>query len=102
LLAKAAEFDEDAGTARIVERAKADVVAGAVLIPKDVVDKLADGNNAVRVLREWRDVTQLQLSFKTHIDQQHIADIESGQRVATAAALAAIARELNVPLDLFA
>ncbi len=55
LVIKAAEADEDAGTARIVARARKEVASGAPLLPKDVVDRLANGENPVRVVREWRD-----------------------------------------------
>src|SRR5262249_35842424 len=77
LVAKAAEADEDAGTARLVARSRKEVAAGGPLLPKEVVDRLANGENPVRVLREWRDVTQVYLSFKADISQSHISDIES-------------------------
>jgi hypothetical protein len=102
LVAKAAEADEDAGTARLVARARKDIAAGAPLLPKEIVDRLAEGENPVRVLREWRDVTQMYLSFKTNLSQGHISDIESGRRTGTPAALRRIADALNVPLDLLA
>lgn len=102
LVAKAAEADEDVGTARLVARARQEVAAGAPLLPKDVVDRLANGKNPVRVLREWCGITQMHLAFKTHLSQGHISDIESGRRVGTAAALRRIAEALNVPLDLLA
>lgn len=100
LVAKAAEADEDVGTARLVKRARKEVAAGAPLLPKHIVDRLAKGENPVRVLREWRDVTQMYLSFKTNISQGHISDIESGRRTGTAATLRLIAEVLKVPLDL--
>jgi ribosome-binding protein aMBF1 (putative translation factor) len=100
LVAKAAEADEDAGTARLIARARKEVAAGTPLLPKDVVDRLANGENPVRVLREWKDMTQLHLSFRTNISQGHISDIESGRRVGTPATLRAIATVLKVPLDL--
>ena len=106
LVAKAAEADEDAGTARIVARARKEMAAGAPLLPKDVVDRIANGENAVRVLREWRDrdwpdrMTQMYLSFKTDLSQSYISDIETGRRTGTAAALRLIANALDVPLDL--
>lgn len=100
LVARAAEADEDAGTARLVARARKDIAGGAPLLPKQVVDRLADGENAIRVLREWRDMTQMHLSFKTNISQGHISDIESGRRTGTPATLRAIATALNVPLDI--
>lgn len=100
LAAKAAEAEEDAGTARIVARARMEIESGGPLLPKDVVDRLTGGENPVRVLREWRDETQTYLSFKTDLSQGYISDIESGRRVGTAAALRRIANVLNVPLDL--
>jgi hypothetical protein len=100
LAARAAEADEDIGTKRIVERARKEIAAGAPLLPKEVVDRLANRENPIRVLREWRDVTQLHLSFKTGLSQGYISDVETGRRKGTAAALRRIADALKVPLDL--
>jgi hypothetical protein len=100
LLAKAAEADEDAGTARVVARARGEIASGVPLLPKPVVDRLAKGENPVRVLREWRGEGQLWLSFKTGLSQGYISDVETGRRKGTAAALRRIADALKVPLDL--
>jgi hypothetical protein len=100
LAAKAAEADEDAGTARVVARARKEIAAGAPLLPKAVVDRLAKGQHPVRVLREWRDMPQMYLSFKTGLSQGYISDVETGRRNGTAAALRLIADVLKVPLDL--
>jgi len=100
LVAKANEADEDAGTARLVARARNEIADGATIIPLDVVNRIADGENPVRVIREWRDVTQLHLAHKTKIGQGYISDLENGRRKGTVAALKEIARVLEVPLDL--
>jgi hypothetical protein len=100
LVAKAAETDEDAGAARLVARARGEIAAGAPLLPKQVVDRLAERENPVRVLREWRDMTQLYLSFKTGLSQGYLSDLETGRRNGTAVALRRIADVLKVPLDL--
>jgi transcriptional regulator with XRE-family HTH domain len=100
LVAKAAEADEDRGTARLVGLARDAIAAGAPLLPKDVVDRLAKGDNPVRVLREWRDKPQEYISFKTGLSQGYISDVETGRRNGTAAALRLIADALKVPLDL--
>ena len=100
LAAKAAEADEDIGSARLVARARKEIAAGEPLIPKKIVDRIANGENPLRVLREWRDMTQLYLSFKTDIGQGYISDLESGRRKGTTAALKKIAVAMNVPLDL--
>src|SRR5665213_3574356 len=100
--ALAAEADEDIGSARLVARARKEIAAGTPLIPKEVVDRIANGENALRVLREWRDITQLHLSFKADIGQGYISDLESGRRKGTTTALKKIASAMNVPLDLLA
>jgi ribosome-binding protein aMBF1 (putative translation factor) len=100
LVAKAAEADEDAGTARLVARARKEIAEGDAVIPFDVVNRIAEGGNPVRVIREWRDLTQLYLAHKTNIGQGYISDLENGRRKGTVAALKEIARVLEVPLDL--
>jgi hypothetical protein len=100
LVARAAEADEDRGTARLVKLARGAITAGAPLLPKRVVDCLAHGQNPVRVLREWRDKPQEYISFKTGLSQGYISDIETGRRNGTTAALRLIADVLKVPLDL--
>ena len=100
LAAKAAEADEDIGSARLVARARKEIAAGTPLIPKVFVDRIANGESPLRVLREWRDMTQLELSFKTDIGQGYISDLEVGRRKGTTAVLKKIAAAMNVPLDL--
>ncbi len=102
LAAKAREADEDIGTARLVARARKEIATGMPLIPKEVVDRIVGGENALRVLRRWRGKTQLYISHKTNIGQGYISDLESGRRRGTTAALKKIADALNVPLDLIA
>src|ERR1700726_3094801 len=64
LAAKAREADEDVSTARLVARARREIAAGMPLVPKDVVDRICAGENALRVVRKWRGKTQLYISQK--------------------------------------
>jgi ribosome-binding protein aMBF1 (putative translation factor) len=100
LVERAAEAAEDKGTARLVTRARNEIRAGAPVLPKQIVDRLADRENPVRVLREWRDLMQLHLSSKTGLSQSYLSDVETGRRKGTVAALRRIANVLKVPLDL--
>lgn len=100
LAAKAAEAVEDAGTARLVARARKDVAEGAPLIPMDVAERIAAGEHPIRAVRAWRDITQLELSYRTNIGQGYISDLECGRRKGTVAALRVIAGALRVPLDI--
>jgi transcriptional regulator with XRE-family HTH domain len=72
------------------------------LIPKEVVDRIARGENALRAFREWRCKTQLYIAHKTNIGQGYISDLESGRRKGTTTALKKIADVLKLPLDLIA
>ena len=62
LAAKAQEADEDFGMARLIARARKEIAAGTPLIPKEVVDRIARGENALRALRQWRGKTQLYIT----------------------------------------
>ena len=102
LAAKAREADEDLSIARLVVRARREIAVGMPLVPKDVVDTICAGENALRVVRKWRGKTQLYISQKANIGQGYISDLESGRRKGTTAALKKIADALKIPLDLIA
>lgn len=92
---------EDAGVARIVRRARAALATGSeIVLPKTVVDRLAAGENAIRVLREWRDLTQAELVVSVGITQGYLSELEAGRRKGPVALHQKIARALGVPIDL--
>jgi hypothetical protein len=92
---------EDAGTARIVRQARASLAAGhEIVLPKGVVDRLAAGENPIRVLREWRDRTQAELAVSVAITQGYLSDLEAAKRKGPVALHQKIARALAVPIEL--
>jgi len=99
MVALVSEAEEDEGTARIIDKGLADAEPS---FPKDVVDRLVNGGNPVRVFREWRGLTQVELASAAELSQGYISDIETGRRTGTPAALRQIADALGVPLDLLA
>lgn len=101
LAALAAEAEEDAGTARLVARARKAIASGEEMVfPKIVADRLAAGENPIRVLREFRDWTQAELVVSIGITQGYLSDLENGKRKGPVALHQKIARALGVPLDL--
>jgi DNA-binding XRE family transcriptional regulator len=93
--------DEDAGTARLVHRARTAVATGhEIVLPKAVVDRLAFGENAIRGLREWRDMTQAELAVSVGITQGYLSELEAGKRKGPVALHQKIARALGVPIQL--
>jgi transcriptional regulator with XRE-family HTH domain len=92
---------EDVGTARIVRRTRAAIAAGQeMVLPKVVVDRLAAGENPIRVLREWREMTQAELAVGIGITQGYLSDLEAGKRKGPVALHQQIARAFGVPIDL--
>jgi DNA-binding XRE family transcriptional regulator len=93
--------DEDIGTARVVRSARKKIASGLeVMLPKTVVDRLATHENPIRVLREWRAMTQDELAAAVEITQGYLSDLEAGKRKGPVVLHQKISRELGVPIDL--
>jgi len=101
LVALAAEAQEDVAASRIVRNSMRAVKEGReVTLPKAVVDRLADGENAIRVVREWRGMIQGELAVAAGISQNYLSEIENGRRKGPAELQKKFARALGVPVDL--
>lgn len=96
----AREAEEDLGTARLVSRAKKHVASREPLFPKEVADRLAKGENPIRVLREFRGYTQAQLVSAIGITQGYLSDLEAGKRKGPMELHQKIAHALETPLEL--
>jgi len=69
------------------------------LIPSEVVNRLIDGENKIKVWREYRGMSQAVLADKARIAQATVAQMEGGKRVGSIAVIKKIAEVLNVDLD---
>lgn len=96
------ETREDAGMARLIARAKAEIADGDPLLPKEVVERLANGENPIKVLRQFRGLSQVELATaeRVGITQNYLSDLETGKRKGPLALHQKFARVLGVPLDL--
>lgn len=81
------------------DEAKKAITAGEELIPSQVTYAILDGENPIRVWREYRGLTQQQLADKAGISKPYLSQIESGQRKGSTEVLAAIAKALDLSLD---
>lgn len=70
------------------------------LFPATVVDNLLNGRNPIKVFREFREMTQYELVQKAGITIPYLSQIESQKRQGSIKVLTAIARALNVTLDM--
>jgi DNA-binding XRE family transcriptional regulator len=101
LVALAAEAQEDAAASRIIRNSTRALKEGReVVLPKAVVDRLANGDNPIRVIREWRDLIQGELAVAVGISQNYLSEIETGRRKGPAELQKKFARALGVPIDL--
>ena len=69
------------------------------LIPGDVVERLVEGENPVRVWREHRGLTQEELGARTGLSGPYLSQIESGKREGTVKVFAALAKALDADID---
>ncbi|MDO9088324.1 MAG: helix-turn-helix transcriptional regulator [Anaerolineaceae bacterium] len=70
------------------------------LIPSEIVDAILDGQTPVKVFREYRLLTQHELADKVRISVPYLSQIETQKRQGSIRVLTAIARALNVTLDM--
>lgn len=69
------------------------------VVPAEVVDRLLDGGNPVRVWREYRGISAADLAKACDVTAAAISQIESGKRKSSVVLLNKIARILKVDLD---
>ena len=69
------------------------------LIPSEVAFALLDGENPVKVWREYRGLTQQHLAETAGISTPYLSQIETGKRTGTTEVLLAVAKAMNLTLD---
>lgn len=85
---------------RDYDAAKAALESGEEeLIPGEVVFALLDGDNPIKVWRNYRGLTQAELAQKAGISVPYLSQIETQKRTGTTEVLLAIAKALNVTLE---
>ena len=69
------------------------------LIPAEVVNAILDGENGIKVWREFRGVSQTELAGQAGISVPYLSQLETNKRKGSLAVLSAIARVLKVSLE---
>lgn len=69
------------------------------LIPSEVVNQILDGENKVRVWRNYRNMSARDLAAATGMSAPYISEIESGKKDGSVSAMKKIAEALKVDLD---
>ncbi|WP_323794970.1 helix-turn-helix domain-containing protein [Nisaea sp.] len=99
LVAGMADLDDDDVAGRIVAESLAAIEHGEdIALPEAVWDRLEARESPVRVLREFRSLTQKDLAEAAGISQSYLSEIERGAREGTLSTIKALAKALAVPL----
>lgn len=96
-LQEAAEMLEDVSAYDAVKRALA--VGEEELVPEEIANRLIDGENPVRVWRDYRGLSGRALAEAVGISAAYLSQIESGQRDGSFETMQRIAEALKVSLD---
>jgi DNA-binding XRE family transcriptional regulator len=97
------EAAEDLADLRAYDQAMARrAAAEEETFPAEIVNRLIEGENAIRVFREFRGMSQSALAEASGVNRVQLVTIEQGQRNGSIATLKAIAAALRVDLDMIA
>ena len=99
LVERADHGAEDADDVAIYDARKAELAAGGLVLPPEISAALLRGESRLRAIRDWRDKTQSELSFRTGLGQGYLSDLENGRRTGTAETIAKLAQALDVPVE---
>lgn len=67
-------------------------------IPHEFAMRIVEGESTVKVHREWRGMSQVELARKAKLTQGALSDIERGRRTPGMKAAKALAKALDVPI----
>jgi DNA-binding XRE family transcriptional regulator len=94
------EMAEDAVDLRAYDIAKRRLAAGEdELIPAEFVNRMIDGENKVRVWREYRGITVKALAEASGVTPAYLSQIETGAREGTVETFKKISSALRVSID---
>ena len=92
-------LEDKADAAAVAEFQEAYRAGREFLVPADILRRELEGESPIKLWREHRSLTQQELAEKTGMSKPYISQLESGKRQGTVETLVAIARALDVPLD---
>jgi DNA-binding XRE family transcriptional regulator/PHD/YefM family antitoxin component YafN of YafNO toxin-antitoxin module len=94
------EAAEDLADVRAYDEATRRLAAGEdELVPAEIVNRILDGENALRVWREHRGLTVKQLADQAGVSAPFVSQIETGQREGSVETMRKLASVLKVSLD---
>lgn len=92
-------LEDKADAAVVAEFHEAYRAGREFMVPAEIVRRELAGESPIKLWREHRGLTQQELAVRAAISKPYLSQIESGKRQGRVETLAAIARALDVPLD---
>ena len=94
------EAAEDVADVRAYDEATRRLASGEdELVPAEIVNRILDGGNALRVWRKYRGLTMKQLAEKAGVSAPFVSQIETGQREGSVETMRKLADVLKISLD---
>lgn len=93
------ELAEDREDILAAERAEARRNAGEEYVPAELVNRIIDGENPLRVWRKYRNLSLKQLSEASGVGLSYISELERGLKNGPGQVWAKLARSLNVLVE---
>ncbi|MEO8669415.1 MAG: helix-turn-helix transcriptional regulator [Bauldia sp.] len=91
---------EDAADVRAYDAVKRRLATGEEeLVPAEFANRILDGENPIRVWREFRRMTAAALAKKAGIARPYLTQMETRRRVGTIETMRSIADALGVTID---
>lgn len=75
------------------------IIGKEFLIPGEIIRRELAGESPIKLWREHRGLTQQELAKRVGISKPYLSQLETGKRQGTVETISAVARELDVPLD---
>lgn len=69
------------------------------LVPSEVLYAILDGENAIKVWREFREMSQQELAEQAGISIPYLSQLETNKRTGSLEVLSSIAKALNLSLE---
>lgn len=90
------EAAEDLADSEAYDRARRDP---GEAIPAEHVRRMVDGESPLRVFRDLRGLTQMQLAERAGVNRVQIAEIEAGRKTGSVQTLRKLGEALGVAID---
>jgi len=92
-------LEDEADAHAVAEFHEAYTAGREFLVPDELMRRELAGESPIKLWREHRGLTQQELANRSGISKPYLSQIETGKRQGTVETLSALARSLDVPLD---